>query len=208
MNAILLADAATTPLGHMPLVALCAYLGLLLVLALYGYLKASLTEEDYYLAGRRQGFIVTTLTIMATFFSSSAMLAVPGTVYKEGVAFMIFALNLPIAGAAVYIAPLRVGGGTRLKLLQAMAMGVSIVSTSLGAEGFPVTNGVELRLADTPEDFAEAVLTLMADERARASLGDAGRTFARTAYGWDALVPRLEALYEAGLKAMPEPERQ
>ena len=108
MNAMLSAVDATSRLGPMALVALGAYLTLLLGLALYGYLRAKLTEEDYYLAGRQQGFIVTSLTIMATFFSSSAMLAVPGTVYKEGVAFMIFALNLPIAGGAVYVLGARI----------------------------------------------------------------------------------------------------
>jgi polysaccharide biosynthesis protein PslH len=111
-----------------------------------------------------------------------------------------------IAGATVYIAPLRVGGGTRLKLLQAMAMGVAIVATSLGAEGFPISDGVELRLADTAEAFAQTVLMLLTDEPARVSLGSAGRRFAHAAYGWDALVPKLEALYDAALalKTLPK----
>jgi sugar transferase (PEP-CTERM/EpsH1 system associated) len=102
-----------------------------------------------------------------------------------------------IAGATVYVAPLRVGGGTRLKLLQAMAMGAAIVATSLGAEGFPVTHGQELLLADTPQDFAQAVLTLLEDAQERARLGRAARRLVQTAYGWDSLVPGLEALYVA-----------
>ncbi len=102
-----------------------------------------------------------------------------------------------IAGATVYVAPLRVGGGTRLKLLQAMAMGAAVVSTSLGAEGFPVTHGRELLLADTPDDFAQAVLTLLNSPEQRAQLGAAARRFAESAYGWDALVPRLETLYRS-----------
>ncbi len=100
-----------------------------------------------------------------------------------------------IAGAGVYIAPLRVGGGTRLKLLQAMAMGSAIVATSLGAEGFPVIDGQELLLADTPADFARAVLTLLDAPGRRAQLGMFARRFAEANYGWDILVPRLEALY-------------
>ena len=100
-----------------------------------------------------------------------------------------------IAGATVYVAPLRVGGGTRLKLLQAMAMGRAIVATRLGAEGFPVTDGHELLLADTPEDFAQAVLSLLEDSEQRARLGEAARRFVIATYGWDALVPKLEALY-------------
>ena len=88
---------------------------MLLGLGAYGYIKSKVTEEDYYLAGRRQGFIVTALTIMATFFSSSAMLAVPGTVYKEGVAFVLFGLNLPLAGAAVYLLGSRIARLGRAK---------------------------------------------------------------------------------------------
>lgn len=101
-----------------------------------------------------------------------------------------------IAGATVYVAPLRVGGGTRLKLLQAMAMGAATVATSLGAEGFPVRHGRELLLADTPEGFAEAVLSLLDHPKQRAQLGQAARHFVEATYGWDALVPKLETLYD------------
>jgi len=90
-------------MGMIPHVVLGLYMIMLLGLGLAGYLKGKASEEDYYLAGRRQGVIVTTLTIMATFFSSGAMLGVPGLVYKEGMAFVFFALNLPLAGAAIYI---------------------------------------------------------------------------------------------------------
>ncbi len=100
-----------------------------------------------------------------------------------------------IAGGAVYVAPLRVGGGTRLKLMQAMAMGSAIVATSLGAEGFPFEPGRHLLLADTPGDFADAVLTLLDGAARRAELGAAARAFVESGYGWDALVPQLEALY-------------
>ena len=101
-----------------------------------------------------------------------------------------------IAGSTVYVAPLRVGGGTRLKLLQAMAMRAAVVATALGAEGFPVTHGRELLLADTPERFAQAVLDLLDSPQQRAELGAAARCFVEATYGWDALVPRLEALYQ------------
>jgi sugar transferase (PEP-CTERM/EpsH1 system associated) len=105
-----------------------------------------------------------------------------------------------IAGATVYIAPLRVGGGTRLKLLQAMAMEAAIVATSLGAEGFPVTHGRELLLADTPASFSQAVLALLDAPEQRAQLGAAARRFVETTYGWDTLVPKLEALYDSAPK--------
>jgi sugar transferase (PEP-CTERM/EpsH1 system associated) len=105
-----------------------------------------------------------------------------------------------IAGATLYVAPLRVGGGTRLKLLEAMAMGKPIVSTTVGAEGFPVVNGQELVLADEPEEFASQVLSLLDNPSRRRELGQAGLAFARANYGWDALVPKLEKIYQSGLK--------
>ncbi len=101
-----------------------------------------------------------------------------------------------IAGATVYIIPLRVGGGTRLKVLEAMAMQKPIVSTTVGAEGFPVVNGKELVLADDPAAFAHAVLKLLESPTLRAKLALAGQTFARASYGWDMLVPQLERIYQ------------
>jgi glycosyltransferase involved in cell wall biosynthesis len=105
-----------------------------------------------------------------------------------------------LAGATVYVAPLRVGGGTRLKLLEAMVMGLAIVSTTVGAEGFPVVNGQELILADEPEQFAGEVLNLLENPARRNRLGSTGRTFAEANYGWEALTPQLEKVYETGLK--------
>jgi sugar transferase (PEP-CTERM/EpsH1 system associated) len=101
-----------------------------------------------------------------------------------------------IARAAVYVAPLRIGGGTRLKLLEAMATGKPVVSTRLGAEGYPVTHGHELLLADTPVDFAAAVVALLRAPERRAELGRVARAFAERHYDWRNIVPRLEAAYQ------------
>ena len=87
------APPAQGSLGSVPIVVMVLYVILLVGLALYGYLRSKLTEDDYYLAGRNQSFIVTALTIMATFFSSAALLGIPGAVYKDGAAFLFFALN-------------------------------------------------------------------------------------------------------------------
>lgn len=100
-----------------------------------------------------------------------------------------------LAGATVYVAPLRVGGGTRLKLLEAMMMRAPIVSTTVGAEGFPVVNNREMILADEPESFAREVLALLNQPNQRKALGAAGRAFAEANYGWDSLVPQLEQIY-------------
>ena len=84
-------------------VVLCVYMLILLTLGVIGWKRSRGTEEDFYLAGRGQGFLVTVMTIMATFFSSAAILGIPGNVYKEGVAFTLFALNVPVIGACVYL---------------------------------------------------------------------------------------------------------
>jgi polysaccharide biosynthesis protein PslH len=100
-----------------------------------------------------------------------------------------------MAGAAVYVVPLRIGGGTRLKVLEAMAMGRPIVSTHLGCDGFPFEDGREVRFADDPAAFAATVLELLADGSQAAALGQTARACVVDAYGWDSIVPQLERLY-------------
>jgi len=100
-----------------------------------------------------------------------------------------------IKEASVYVAPLRMGGGTRLKLLEAMAMGKPVVATRLGAEGYPITDGQELLLADSPTAFAQAVIELLRSRTLRADLGRAARSFVEANYDWQAIVPRVEAIY-------------
>jgi glycosyltransferase involved in cell wall biosynthesis len=102
-----------------------------------------------------------------------------------------------ITDAAVYVVPLRMGGGTRFKILEAMAMGKPVVSTRLGAEGFPVAHGQELLLADEPEEFADAVVSLLRSPERREALGWAGRAFVEARYDWRAIVPLVEAAYES-----------
>lgn len=99
-----------------------------------------------------------------------------------------------LAEASVYVAPLRMGGGTRLKLLEAMAMCKPIVSTTVGAEGFTVRSGQELLLADGLEEFARAVLELLRNPALGAKLGEAGQVFVRAHYDWRVIIPKLEAL--------------
>jgi glycosyltransferase involved in cell wall biosynthesis len=96
-----------------------------------------------------------------------------------------------INAATVYVVPLLVGGGTRLKLLEATSMGKAIVSTTLGAEGF--THPEEaMQLADDPAAFAEACIRLAHDAAARAQLEARARAYAH-AYDWDVLLPPLLA---------------
>lgn len=100
-----------------------------------------------------------------------------------------------IAQAAVYVAPLLAGGGTRFKLLEAMAMRRAIVTTTLGCEGFAVTSGRELIIADRPQDFAGSVIALLASDAHRAALGENAYQFVAATYDWQAIIPRLEQVY-------------
>jgi glycosyltransferase involved in cell wall biosynthesis len=100
-----------------------------------------------------------------------------------------------IAGAGVYVVPLRIGGGTRLKVLEAMAMGQALVSTHLGCDGFDFEQGHQVYFADDPAAFAEAAVGLLRDRARAADLGRHARAYVEAHFGWDAIVPRLEALY-------------
>jgi len=102
--------------------------------------------------------------------------------------------------APVYIVPLRVGGGTRLKIYEAMAMEKAIVSTRVGAEGLPVEDGKELLLADTPEDFAAAVVRLMRDTAGARELGARAGQTVREKFGWAGVAARFTELCERAVR--------
>jgi glycosyltransferase involved in cell wall biosynthesis len=98
-----------------------------------------------------------------------------------------------ITGASVYVIPLRMGGGTRFKLLEALALHAPCVSTTLGAEGFEVVSGRELVLADDAASFAQATVDLIRRPEQGQTLGAVGRSFAEK-YDWRHIVPKLEVL--------------
>jgi glycosyltransferase involved in cell wall biosynthesis len=101
-----------------------------------------------------------------------------------------------VAEAAVYVVPLRIGGGTRLKIFEALAMGKAVVSTSVGAEGLPLTPGQHFLQADSPEDFAKAVLALLEDVPRRRAIGEAGRRLVEARYSWKQIGREFERLCE------------
>ncbi|MEO7912655.1 MAG: glycosyltransferase family 4 protein [Roseiflexaceae bacterium] len=102
-----------------------------------------------------------------------------------------------LAGAAVYVVPMRIGGGVRLKLLEALALELPIVTTSMGAEGLAGLRADEhCLMADDPAGFADATLHLLGDQALGRRLGAAGRVLARQRYDWSVIVPQLEALYQ------------
>jgi glycosyltransferase involved in cell wall biosynthesis len=96
--------------------------------------------------------------------------------------------------AAVVVVPIRVGGGTRLKIFEAMAMGKAVVSTSVGAEGLPVTDGEHLILADDPADFACAVTLLLGAPDRRAHLGNASRLVVNERYGTETVAHQFDSI--------------
>jgi polysaccharide biosynthesis protein PslH len=100
-----------------------------------------------------------------------------------------------LAAASVYVVPMRIGGGVRLKLLEALALEAPVVCTSLGAEGvIGLQHEMHCLLADDPTGFARAVIRLLDDPELGRRLGAAGRTLVAKRYDWDEIVPRLEAL--------------
>jgi sugar transferase (PEP-CTERM/EpsH1 system associated) len=97
-----------------------------------------------------------------------------------------------IARGAVYIVPIRIGGGTRLKIFEAMAMGKAIVSTTVGAEGLPVTHGDNVLIADDPTTFARDVVRLLRDPARRVQLERAARQLVLERYDWSAVAGELD----------------
>jgi len=102
--------------------------------------------------------------------------------------------------AAVVVVPLRVGGGTRLKILEGMSMQKAIVSTSIGAEGINHSNGNNILLSDAPGDFANSVVSVMDDEQLRKKLESGGRSLVEAQYDWRAVTERLCDIFEADVK--------
>jgi polysaccharide biosynthesis protein PslH len=99
------------------------------------------------------------------------------------------------ARAAVVVNPMRGGGGTRLKMLEAMAAGKAVVSTTIGAEGLAVTPGRDVVIANTPADFAAAVSALLVDRQRAERLGVAARALVEARYRWEACLAPLDDLY-------------
>ena len=146
----------------------------------WAHIRAALPEAHAYLVGRHPHSRLEPLREM------------PGIVITGSVPDTRPYIN----AATVYVVPLLIGGGTRLKLLEATSMGKAIVSTTLGAEGFNRPEEA-MHLADDPAAFAEACIHLARDAAARAQLEARARAYAR-AYDWDVLLPPLLARLKQG----------
>ena len=102
-----------------------------------------------------------------------------------------------IGRATVYVVPLRIGGGTRLKILEAAAMGKAVVSTQVGAEGLHLVDGETIFIADDPSHFADAVNRLITDPALRRQIGEGARQHVEAEYDWQRIGERLHRLYES-----------
>ena len=100
-----------------------------------------------------------------------------------------------LSRAAVVIAPLRAGSGTRLKILEALAVGKPVVSTRVGREGLAVADGEHLIVADDPVSFAQQTARLISDRRLADELGRRGRALVERQYSWSAIAGRLESFH-------------
>jgi polysaccharide biosynthesis protein PslH len=101
-------------------------------------------------------------------------------------------------GSKVSIVPLRIGGGTRLKIFEAMAAHVPVVSTTVGAEGLPVEPGKHLLIADNPDRFAEACVHLLQDAQRRKHLADDAWSLVAGGFSWDAIAKQFESVLSSG----------
>jgi glycosyltransferase involved in cell wall biosynthesis len=102
-----------------------------------------------------------------------------------------------VLAAACYVVPLRIGGGTRLKILDAWALGKAVVSTSVGCEGLDARDGENILIRDTPATFAAAVVELLENPALRLRLGAAARATAEQRYSWDVIGEKLSSLYRS-----------
>lgn len=101
-----------------------------------------------------------------------------------------------VAGSSVCIAPLLEGGGTRLKILEAMALGTPVVATSKGAEGLEAVHGEHILIADDPAEFAHHTIALLRDAELRARLAVQARAFVQARYDWEPIGRQFTALVE------------
>jgi polysaccharide biosynthesis protein PslH len=97
-----------------------------------------------------------------------------------------------VRDGSVYVVPLRIGSGTRLKIFEAMAMGKAIVSTTLGAEGLPIRDEVDISIADSPEEFSRKVCALLRDAGERRRLGSAARQLVEQHYSWSSVAAEFD----------------
>jgi glycosyltransferase involved in cell wall biosynthesis len=148
--------------------------------AIFPRVRRSVPEARFLVAGRNPA---------PDFVASFA--GIPGMSFTGTVADM----RAVIAKAAVSVAPMRIGSGTRLKILEAAALGKAVVATTIGAEGLDFVAGREIMLADEPDHFSRQVADLLQDPERRDALGSAARARTEELYGLRALEGALATTF-------------
>lgn len=110
-----------------------------------------------------------------------------------------------LASAAAFVVPLRVGGGTRLKIFEGMAMGLPVVSTTIGAEGLPVRHGQDILIADDAPGLASSLAGVLLDRAAAGRLGADAAALVRREFSWDSAATRFLALCDSVVDRGPSP---
>ncbi|MBU4268223.1 MAG: glycosyltransferase family 4 protein [Acidobacteria bacterium] len=101
-----------------------------------------------------------------------------------------------LSEASVFIVPIRMGSGTRLKILTAMSMGIPVVSTSVGMEGIAATNHKDICIADDPREFCDCIYKLLFDIQFSECIGSGGRALIMSQYSRNAIMERLSGLWD------------
>lgn len=101
----------------------------------------------------------------------------------------------PYLAGSIFVVPLRIGSGTRLKILEAMSIGCAVISTSIGAEGISARDGEEILIADTPSSFARSILWLLKDSNRRREIGQKARALVEKKYDWRWILDIQEKVY-------------
>jgi sugar transferase (PEP-CTERM/EpsH1 system associated) len=149
--------------------------------SIYPLIKARRPETRFYIVGRRPP------EKMKNLEKGDPSIKVTGTVDD---------VRPYVDRAIVYIVPIRIGGGTRIKIYEAMAQKKAVVSTTIGAEGLPLTDGKHIIIKDQPEEFAEAVCGLMEDENMAARLGENARRFVTGEVSWENIARKFSDALE------------
>jgi glycosyltransferase involved in cell wall biosynthesis len=147
------------------------------VAEIFPLLKAKFPETKFTIVGRNPPQSVRDLA------ARDANICVTGTVDD---------VRPFVAESEVMIVPLRIGGGTRIKIYEGMASAIPVVSTRIGAEGLPVSHGEQILLADSPEDFAREIGRLFEQPQLRECIGQNGFEFVRDNFGWESVTKIFE----------------
>lgn len=143
-------------------------------------IRAKFPDAQLYIVGRNPGPKIRALTV------------IPGIVVTGTVSDVRPYLEL----SSVFIVPLRIGGGSRLKILEALSMKKKVVSTTIGCEGLEVTPNENILVADSPQQFIDQIDALWADPENGQSLGEVGRLLVLQQYDWSIIAQKLNQVYE------------